>query len=159
MTTNTTHTLSGPATHEHLEHVHDLLDRAWHAAPHLGASERARCTLIVAELIANVIEHGAAGRADPPHLDLTLVIQGHAIHGTLTDDGAPPPRDAAAAHRLSPDPADAPLTDPPDPVQVEALREAGRGLLIVRSVADDLALTRTDDRNHWRFAVRPRRPR
>lgn len=159
MTTDATHTLSGPATHEHLEHVHDLLERAWHAAPQLSASERARFTLIVAELIANVIEHGAAGRSEPPQLDLTLVIRDDAIHGTLTDDGAPPPHDAASAHGRIRTAAEVSRSDPPDPAHLEALREAGRGLHIVRSVADDLALTRTDARNHWRFVVRPRRTR
>lgn len=159
MTTDGTHTLSGPATHQHLDHVHRLLEQAWQSAPHLGASERARFTLIVAELVANVIEHGAANRTNPPHVDLTIAIRDGAIHGTLTDDGAAPPRNAAAGRRFSRPPTTAQLSDPPDAAHISALREAGRGLLIVRSVADDLALTRTDDRNHWRFAVRPRRPR
>lgn len=160
MTTDSHHELAGPADLARLDEVHDLLGKVWRDAPHVGASERARFTLIVAELVANIIEHGAAGRPEPPHLELTVEVRGGAICGTLTDDGAQPPRSAPGGRRLSrPTPADTPGA-PDTPItalEIGALRESGRGLLLVRSVADDLALTHDDGRNRWRFVVRARR--
>lgn len=158
MTTGDTHhALAGPADLTTLDDAHHLLDAVWRDAPHLGASERARFTLIVAELVANVIEHGATGRTDPPHLELTVDVRGGAICGTLTDDGAQPPRSAPGGRRLS-RPTPPTLPEPPiSDLEISALRESGRGLLLVRSVADDLALTHDGERNRWRFVVRARR--
>lgn len=159
MTDDSHHSLAGPADLARLDEVHDLLHAVWRSAPHLGASERARFTLIVAELVANVIEHGAIGRTEPPHLELTVDVRGGAICGTLTDDGAEPPRSAPGGRRLSratPGNASEPATPITD-AEIGALRESGRGLLLVRSVADDLALTHDGQRNRWRFVVRARR--
>ncbi len=162
MTIDAHHSLVGPADIARLDDVHELLDAVWRDAPHIGSSERARFTLIVAELVANVIEHGATGQPDPPSLELTIEIRGGAITGTLRDDGAPPPRGAADGPRLTTPPAsfhgphETTTTHPHDPT---ALRESGRGLLLVRTVADDLALTRQGGHNHWHFTVRARAAR
>lgn len=148
--------LAGPAGPGCIEDVHALLDAVWREAPQLGSSERARFTLIVAELVANVVEHGASERDVPPHLELTVDVHGGAIRGTLIDDGAEPPRGAPGGRKLSAPTHDEASQQPVTGDEVGGLRESGRGLMLVRSVADELALTREGQRNRWRFVVRPR---
>ncbi len=151
------HHLAGPADRATLHDAHTLLSTVWAGAPHIRARERIRFTLIIAELIANIIEHGTIDRADPPHLELRIDVHDDAIRGTLTDNGAAPPSHAdTPAHPVQRGTgSDAThLTG----IEIAALRESGRGLLIVRSVADDLALTRAGDHNHWHFAVHRQTP-
>jgi anti-sigma regulatory factor (Ser/Thr protein kinase) len=150
------HHHAGPATLGVLQDVHTLLADVWESAPYVGASERARFTLIVAELVANIIEHGCVDVAQPPNLELTVGVGSGVIRGTLIDDGAKPPRDAPGGRRLSQPAAHDGALPALSQVEVAALRESGRGLLLVRSVADDLALTTTAAQNRWRFAVRLR---
>jgi serine/threonine-protein kinase RsbW len=155
MSADTPHHLSAPADPACLDDVHALLDAAWRDAPHVGAAERARFTLIVVELVANVIEHGTDGRPIPPQLELTVDIGADAIRGVLTDNGAEPPRDALDADT----PAD-PRRAPPaaEELATHAMRESGRGLLLIRELADELNLTRDRGRNAWHLVVRARGP-
>jgi anti-sigma regulatory factor (Ser/Thr protein kinase) len=146
MSTAGPHHYAGPADLHSLDTIHALLDTAWSHAPHLGASERARFTLIVAELVANIIEHGSHNHPTPPHLQLAIAIDNAAIHGVLTDNGAEPPQP----------PTNTPTDQEAQPTGQPALRESGRGLLLVRSVADTLTLTRNGEHNHWQFTVRAR---
>ncbi|MBO9534433.1 MAG: ATP-binding protein [Solirubrobacteraceae bacterium] len=156
----THHRLATSATPQMLDEVHTLLDAVWHDAPHLGPEERARFTIVTAELVANVCEHGAHGMPAPPWLELDVDVRGSAIHGHLTDDGREPPRGAPGGRKITRAPADAP--DPPHEYtkdEIDAIRESGRGLLLIRSASDDLALTRVAGHNRWRYVVRPRRQR
>ena len=94
----------------------------------------------------------------PPQFDLEIEARGDALHGFLTDDGREPPRGAPGGRRFTRDPSE-PHTPTGTPIPddaIHAIRESGRGLLVVRSSADELALTRAAGRNRWHYVVRPR---
>lgn len=153
------HRLSAIATPQSLDDVHRLLDALWADAPHTALPDRTRFTVITAELVANIVEHGHTGGPMPPQFDLDVELRDDAIHGFLADDGREPPHVAPDGRRFTREPApmDTPATLERVPGDdVHATPESGRGLIVVRSSADELALTRAAGRNRWHYVVRPR---
>ncbi|WP_210493507.1 ATP-binding protein [Patulibacter sp. SYSU D01012] len=123
-----------------LERVHALLDAVWRdARPPVPAPLQARFSTAVAELAANVVEHGARPTGGPPRMVLDVWVTPRAVLGTLEDDG-----------RAAPDPGPcggAPALD------VDPLAESGRGLELARATLDALALERDGGRNRWSLRV------
>ena len=99
-----------------------------------GENERTvfRTRLCVAELAANVIEHGCARPGDD-HIVVTLRHLGDGIGVEFLDSCAPfdPTREIAATKAAS----------------IEAMDPGGRGLLLVRAYAQDLAYRNDGTRN------------
>jgi anti-sigma regulatory factor (Ser/Thr protein kinase) len=91
-----------------------------------GESKRTvfRTRLCIAELAANVLEHGSA-RSGDDHIVVTLRRSGDGIEVELLDSGAAfdPTVETAAAHAGS----------------IESLPAGGRGLLLVHAYAEDLS--------------------
>jgi serine/threonine-protein kinase RsbW len=90
--------------------------RAWLEAHAVAAADTHDVLLAVGEAAANAIEHGHAGRVAP--VEVTLALAGGSLSGTVRDAGR----------------WKAPHSDP----------DRGRGLEILRAVADDVTITRGD---------------
>jgi serine/threonine-protein kinase RsbW len=129
------HQLRAEAGPDLLGPVHELLTRLWADEPEVPVDCRVRFEIAVAEVAANIAEHGAAAGAR--HVVLELRSSPDALHAVFEDDGGPV--------QLPPD--HAPL--PPD----EA--ERGRGLVMARSAVDSLQHGRDGGTNRWvlRLAV------
>jgi serine/threonine-protein kinase RsbW len=130
------HVLEADAVPEVLDGVHALLAALWQDAAHVDEPRRARFGTAVAELVANVVEHGGGAPGTPPRLALTLTADGSVLRAQLVDDGAAVP-DAAAPEG-----------------EVDVLAESGRGLLLVHLVADVVGYERRDGANRWDLLVR-----
>ena len=131
------HVLEADAVPEVLDGVHALLAALWREAGHVDEARRDRFGTAVAELVANVVEHGAGlPGGPPPRLALTLSADGRGLTAMLVDDGAAVP-DASGTGRA-----------------VDLLAESGRGLLLVHLVADTVDYERRDGANRWELLVR-----
>ena len=86
-----------------------------------------RLRVAVDEIVANIVAH--AGGPAPPTIDLELSREGNIVEITVADDG----------------PAFDPLVHPPPDVSVplEAREPGGLGILILRSLIDEVRYTRT----------------
>jgi anti-sigma regulatory factor (Ser/Thr protein kinase) len=88
---------------------------------------RYRCELVFEEVVSNIIRHGSADDRKP-RISMTLGLRGDRLELRFEDDGVPfDPRQPAAA------PVESPLGSD----------RGGRGLLLVRSVAEHLDYERT----------------
>lgn len=126
--------LQVPATADALEAVHALLHRFWHAVPDMADGDRMRFDLAVAEVAANIIEHGNA----PVDLTLNLTKYEDRVVADFDENGAALPDDVIES-----------ASDPDDP-----LAESGRGLVLARSALDEFAYERSGDVNHWHLVRR-----
>ena len=129
------HQLRAGAGPELLGPVHELLTRFWADEPDVPVDRRVRFEIAVAEVAANIAEHGAAAGAREVVLELRSSPDG--LHAVFEDDGGPlqlPPEDTAL---------------PPEDA------ERGRGLVMARSAVDSLQHRRDGDTNRWvlRLAV------
>lgn len=129
------HHLRAAAGPDLLGPVHELLARLWADEPDVPAASRLRFETAVAEVAANIAEHGAAAGAR--HVVLELRSSPDGLHAVFEDDGGPlqlPPEDTAL---------------PPDDA------ERGRGLVMARSAVDSLQHRRDGGTNRWvlRLAV------
>ena len=110
---------------------------AWveRVAARWGKSERTvfRTRLCIAELAANVLEHGVA-RADDAHIVIVLHQLGDGIGVEFLDSGTPfdPTRQSATR----------------DAGAAESARPGGWGLMLVRAYAKELAYSNDGTRNH-----------
>jgi serine/threonine-protein kinase RsbW len=107
--------------------VHDLLTRLWADEPDVGQQDRVRFETAVAEVAANIAEHGAAAGA--VHVTLRLASSPDRIQAVFEDDGAP-----VEAGRGQPPAVDA---------------ERGRGLPLARAALDRLSYERDGTTNRW----------
>jgi serine/threonine-protein kinase RsbW len=107
----------------------------WVDSRDVGASERDRFTLAIAEIVGNVVSHGALASADPPMLRLEVRVSGDRLAALIVDDGAP-----VVNSDLSAFPED-------------DLAEHGRGLPLAHVALDDLRYERRGDQNHWELTV------
>lgn len=125
--------LETEAAPEALEQVHALLASVWDDAPEVDEMTRIRLTTAVAELVANVVEHGRTVSDGPPVLVLTVDAAPGQVVAELEDDGVGYP----------------PGGELPD----DPMAESGRGLALVRAAVDEADYERHDGRNHWRLVV------
>ncbi|WP_168627583.1 ATP-binding protein [Cryobacterium sp. BB307] len=125
-----TYVLESPP--DDVETVHDLLASLWSEAPQVTNGDRIRFETALIELAANVMTYAVPGGT----VECTLLIEVTDVRiiATLTDSGYE---------------ADIPLTDGRMPGE---LQEAGRGLLLMRALVDEIEYTREGDLNRWRIA-------
>ena len=119
------HLLRATAGPELLEPVHDLLARLWADEPGVDERDRIRFEIAVAEVAANIAEHGAGAA----HVSLRLSSSPDRIQAVFEDDGAP-----VEATPERPPAGDA---------------ERGRGLLLARAAVDRFSYERDGATNRW----------
>lgn len=119
------HLLQATAGPELLEPVHDLLARLWADEPGVDERDRIRFEIAVAEVAANIAEHGAGAA----HVSLRLFSSPDRIQAVFEDDGAP-----VEARPEQPPAGDA---------------ERGRGLLLARAAVDRFSYERDGATNRW----------
>ena len=119
------HLLQATAGPELLEPVHDLLARLWADEPGVDERDRIRFEIAVAEVAANIAEHGAGAA----RVSLRLSSSPDRIQAVFEDDGAP-----VEARPEQPPAGDA---------------ERGRGLLLARSAVDRFSYERDGATNRW----------
>ncbi len=117
------------ATAEHLDAVHEGLERFWEE---LGPSQsdewRMLFELAVSEVAANIVEH-----AQPPYLMLKLSVEAHRAVAEFTDTGMG-------------------WDGPPEPGQlIDELAERGRGLTLAINACDEVTYERVGPTNRWRL--------
>ena len=121
------HLLETTAGPELLEPVHDLLARLWVDEPGVDQRDRIRFETAVAEVAANIVEHGAAAGAE--RVSLRLSSSPDRIQAVFEDDGAPVE------------------TRPDQPPAGDA--ERGRGLSLARAAVDRFSYEREGATNRW----------
>ncbi len=119
------HLLQATAGPELLEPVHDLLARLWADEPGVDERDRIRFEIAVAEVAANIAEHGAGAA----RVSLRLSSSPDRIQAVFEDDGAP-----VEARPEQPPAGDA---------------ERGRGLLLARAAVDRFSYERDGATNRW----------
>jgi serine/threonine-protein kinase RsbW len=119
------HLLQATAGPELLEPVHDLLARLWADEPGVDERDRIRFEIAVAEVAANIAEHGAGAA----RVSLRLFSSPDRIQAVFEDDGAP-----VEARPEQPPAGDA---------------ERGRGLLLARAAVDRFSYERDGATNRW----------
>ncbi len=116
-----------------LDDLHALLAEVWSQAPDVVEGDRSRLTIALAELVANVVEHGRTPSGRPPHLRVAVLAEAERLVADLRDDGIGFP----------------PRADLPD----DELAESGRGLALVHAVLDEVHYERRDEHNRWHLVV------
>lgn len=119
------HLLQATAGPELLEPVHDLLARLWADEPGVDERDRIRFEIAVAEVAANIAEHGAGAA----RVSLRLSSSPDRIQAVFEDDGAP----------VEVRPEQPPAGD----------AERGRGLLLARAAVDRFSYERDGATNRW----------
>lgn len=120
------HACAGP---DYLEKVHRLLQRVWDTSPDVSGADRTMFESAVAEIAANIIEHGCA--MPTTTCNLTIEVSPDRLDARFTDDGV--------AVLVNVDAASMP----------DALAERGRGLAIAKAALDVLAYERHNNSNLW----------
>jgi serine/threonine-protein kinase RsbW len=118
-----------------LDELHAALDRLWAEAPEVDESQRIRFATALAEVVANVVEHGRTLRGGAPTLTVEVAVRPDRVRADVFDDGV------AVGPRAS-------------PADVDELAEAGRGLALAGAVLDELRYVREDAGNRWVLVVR-----
>ncbi|MDX6296634.1 MAG: serine/threonine-protein kinase RsbW [Nocardioidaceae bacterium] len=129
-------TFRGPAEPGCLEQVHSLMHQMWAREPGVPPDDRFMFATALAELLANIIEHGRQENGEPPDLVLNLSVQGDRIQACVLDNGIAAPVDVDVAE-LPDDSA-----------------ESGRGLALVRAAVHDFEYERQGVLNTWRLRRR-----
>lgn len=129
-------TFRGPAEPACLEQVHRLMHQMWEQEPGVPPGDRFMFATALAELLANIIEHGRQTNGQPPELVLKLSIQGDRIQACVLDNGIAAPVDIDVAEL-------------PDD-----WAESGRGLALARSAVHDFEYEREGMLNTWRLSRR-----
>jgi anti-sigma regulatory factor (Ser/Thr protein kinase) len=111
----------------------DLLDRCA-----IEGRPRRRAELVFEEVVTNVIRH-AYGHDESRQIEVEFACDADGIRFVFTDDG----------------PAFDPLAqpEPERPSSLEAAREGGLGIFLVRKIASAIAYDRTSGRNRLRVTV------
>ena len=118
-----------------LDELHAALDRLWAEAPEVEESQRIRFATALAEVVANVVEHGRTLRGGTPTLTVKVVVRPDRLRADVFDDGvAVGPRASLA--------------------EADELAEAGRGLALAREALDELRYVREAAGNRWVLIVR-----
>lgn len=111
----------------------NFLGGVWRQRPDIAPHDRMVLETIVGELISNVIRHNPG---QPVSGRLSLQIEPDRIQITTDDDG----RDAGAALNL--------------PTEPDPLAETGRGIMLIKRLADTVTYTRNGSHNRWRISCR-----
>jgi serine/threonine-protein kinase RsbW len=117
-----------------LERMHLALDALWEEAPHVPGGVRLRFATALAEVVANVVEHGRCPEGGPPLLRLALEAVDGAVVGEVTDD--------------------APLRAPEGGAMPGEDAEGGRGLAMANALLDELEHAHDGQGNRWRLVLR-----
>ena len=106
---------------------------AFGAARGLGRAEEARITILIEELLTNLIRHGHFRHSRPRHVQVTLALAAQRVTLTFADDGPPfdPFRGAGA--------------DLEAPLERRPLGQLG--IHILRGLADEFSYRRASGRN------------
>ncbi len=128
-----------------IETRHEELDRVAAAVEEMAEREGwppelgYRVTLVVEELVVNVVNHGHDGGVHD--IEITLVSEPDALTIEITDDGRPFD----------------PLNDAPEP-DLDSLLEdrpvGGLGIHLVRTMMDEMHYRREQNRNHTTLIAR-----
>jgi serine/threonine-protein kinase RsbW len=129
-----TRSLQVEATPACLDRVHVLLAELLADRPDVLDADRIGFETALAEVVANIVEHTAAGRR--VQLIVRLAAGPDRLDAELRDDGPPVEVDLAGASL-------------PD-----ASAEEGRGLALARAAVDDVAYDRDGAANRWRITRR-----
>lgn len=113
-----------------LDEVDVTIEQSWTGYDFVPAAVRAQLRIAVAEIIANIIEHGSRGR-HRVLLELRMSVAPDRVVIVVTDDG----------NELLADPAAVRMPTWP--------AERGRGLAMAQSALDELAYRRKAETNHW----------
>lgn len=111
-----------------LDAVHAALRALWAAASEVDAGDRALFEIAVAEVAANIVQHGGGAAV----VVLDLAADGEVLEARFRDTGAGMEPAVLAAAEL------------PD-VDLEA----GRGLAMAKAALDELHYERLSDGNQW----------
>lgn len=135
------------------------IDASFDAVPSVGESIRGLCAseglvaseaslveLAVVEALHNIIEHGYAGRAG--RVEVEILVHQDAIRVDIRDTA--PAVDLRRVAARSADIAGIGAADR------TFLDERGRGLVIIRSVFDEVSFTRSESGNHLTLSRRRR---
>lgn len=120
-------TVAGPGI---CDEAHAALDRAFAMYGQVPDSVRMRTAIAVAEIVANIVEHGSAGR-HLVQIEMAISVQPDRVLVALTDDGNEACIDMNA------------ICMPGD------VAESGRGLAMARLVLETLAYQRLSGANRW----------
>jgi serine/threonine-protein kinase RsbW len=120
-------TVAGPGV---CDEAQAALDRAWSMNGHVPDIVRMHTAIAVAEIVANMVEHGSAGR-HLVQIEMEVSVQPDRVLVALADDGNEARIDVNA------------ICMPGDGA------ERGRGLAMARRVLDTLAYQRLSGANRW----------
>jgi serine/threonine-protein kinase RsbW len=123
---------SGPARHECLDRIHDLLAELWQLQPGVSETDQLMFSTAVLEVGNNILTHGTAAL-----MSIAVTGNGHQLEAELTDDGAAVEIDLETATPLP-----------------ENLAESGRGLALVRMAVDEVTHEYVEGRNRWHLMRR-----
>ena len=121
------HAVAGPRA---LAEADAALDQAWLIYPHVPAAIRMQMGIAVGEIVANIVEHGSAGR-HLVQLEMLIALGPKTVSICLRDDGN---ESATDLHTVQMPDFDA---------------ERGRGLALARSALGELSYQREGGSNHW----------
>jgi anti-sigma regulatory factor (Ser/Thr protein kinase) len=113
---------------------------AFATAHGLAAVETARISVVLEELLTNLVKYGYPTRTEPGVVDIALELDGTRLTIELVDDGAAFDPLAQAAPDLGLPPETRPV--------------GGLGIHIVKALADEAHYSRRDDRNVIRLIRR-----
>lgn len=127
------HAVAGPDV---LEQTARALEFQWTQHRHVPQDIRVQVGIAVAELVANIVEHGSAGR-HLVQIDIQIAVEPGRVHISIRDDGNEPDVDFDA------------IGMPGD------FAERGRGLAMAQGVLDGLAYQRQVGSNLWLLTSNP----
>lgn len=129
------HEVDTSAAPECLEQFHELLDRLWVESPDVVLADRMTFQTAVAEVAANIVEHGARG--EPVRLRLVVHVRPDRLEAHFDDRGQEYVEGASR------------------PVGED--EESGRGLAMARAMVDAVLYERDGPVNRWHI-YRTRQP-
>lgn len=118
--------------------VHSLLEQLWIDAPYVDTLNRSGFETALIELVSNVFQHGDSDIT--PLCTITVTVYSDHIECSLLDAGTP--RELHLTGRSLPD----------------EYAQAGRGIILIQALVDELSYTREGERNHWRMVKKTASP-
>lgn len=119
-----------------IDQTETALEQAWSGHGHVPDAIRRQTGIAVAEVVANIVEHGSAGR-DGVRIEMEIAVHADHVLVTVIDNGNEAHVDLGA------------IRMPDD------LAERGRGLAMAKLVLDRFDYRRQAGLNCWTLASRP----